>query len=150
VRLSEGVDVVYLFNVHDYWGGLVSTTPEVTELADLEGRSLAASTSVTNYALFLWFVQAAGVDINNVTVENHDTGGLGTQAQSSRADAVQIGEPGYANLMAQGHDHITDVPLPFSPWDGEYGSGDTPLRGIDGLSGRIEWQVHGDGVLARS
>src|SRR5699024_10085788 len=29
VRLSEGVDVVYLFNVHDYWGGLVSTTPEV-------------------------------------------------------------------------------------------------------------------------
>lgn len=130
VRLSEGVDVVYLFNVHDYWGGLVSTTPEVTELADLEGRTLAASTSVTNYALFLWFVQAAGVDINNVTVENHDTGGLGTQAQSSRADAVQIWEPGYANLMAQGHDHIKDVPLPFELWEEEYGTNDIPFLGV--------------------
>lgn len=130
VRLSQGVDVVYLFNVHDYWGGLVSTTPEVTELADLEGRSLAASTSVTNYALFLWFVQAAGVDINNVTVENHDTGGLGTQALTQRADAVQIWEPGYANLMAQGAEHITDVPLPFELWEEEYGTNDIPFLGV--------------------
>lgn len=130
VRLSQGVDVVYLFNVHDYWGGLVSTTPEVTELADLEGRTLAASTSVTNYALFLWFVQAAGVDIEKVTVENHDTGGLGTQAQTGRSDAVQIWEPGYSNLMAQNLEHVKDVPLPFHLWKEEYGTDDIPFLGV--------------------
>ncbi|HLS25603.1 MAG TPA: ABC transporter substrate-binding protein [Beutenbergiaceae bacterium] len=130
VRLTEGVDVVYLFNVHDYWGGLVSTTPEITELADLEGRTLAGSTAATNYALFLWFVQAAGVDIDNVTVENHDTGGLGTQAQTGRSDAVQLWEPAYANLMAQEIDHVTDIPLPFELWEEEYGTTDIPFLGV--------------------
>ena len=130
VRLTEGVDVVYLFNVHDYWGGLVSTTPEVTELADLEGRTLAGSTAATNYAMFLWFVQAAGVDIDQVTVENHDTGGLGTQAQTGRSDAVQIWEPAYATLMAQDIEGITDVPLPFELWEEEYGIDDIPFLGV--------------------
>lgn len=130
IRLSEGVDVVYLFNVHDYWGGLVSTTPDVTELADLEGRTLAGSTSATNYAMFLWFVQAAGVDIDQVTVENHDTGGLGTQAQTGRSDAIQIWEPAYATLMAQDIDGVTDVPLPYELWEEEYGIDDIPFLGV--------------------
>lgn len=130
VRLTEGVDVVYLFNVHDYWGGLVSTTPDVTEITDLEGHTLAGATSATNYAMFLWFVQAAGVDIDQVTVENHDTGGLGTQAQTGRSDAVQIWEPAYSTLMAQDIDGVTDVPLPFELWEEEYGIDDIPFLGV--------------------
>lgn len=129
-RLTEGVDVVYLFNVHDYWGGLVSTTPEVTEITDLEGHSLSGATGSTNYAMFLWFAQAAGVNMDNVEVENHDTGGLGTQAQTGRTDAVQIFEPGYTNLMAQGLDHVTPIHMPIELWEEEYGTDDIPFLGM--------------------
>jgi ABC-type nitrate/sulfonate/bicarbonate transport system substrate-binding protein len=138
VRLTEGVDVVYLFNVHDYWGGLVSTTPEITSVTDLEGHSLAGATGSTNYAMFLWFAGAAGVDIGNVTVENHDTGGLGTQAQTGRSDAVQIWEPAFTNLMAEGVDHVTDVPLPFELWEQEYGIDQIPFLGVAVHRGWLE------------
>lgn len=130
VRLAEGVDVVYLFNIHDFWGGLVSTTPDITEITDLEGHSLAGATSSTNYAMFLWFAQAAGVDIDNVTVEPQDTGGLGTQAQTGRSDAVQIWEPAYASLMAQNLDTVTDVPIPIELWEEEFGTTDIPFLGV--------------------
>ncbi len=130
VRLSRGVDVVYLFNVHDYWGGLVSTTPEITDITDLPGHSLAGATSSTNYAMFLWFAQAAGVDIDSVNVEIADTGALATQAQSGRSDAVQLWEPAYANLMAQGIDSVTDVPLPLELWEEEFGTSDIPFLGV--------------------
>src|SRR5699024_8070008 len=36
----------------------------------------------------------------------------------------------------QGHDHITDVPLPFELWEEEYGTDDIPFRGV---AGRREW-----------
>src|SRR5690625_4834160 len=32
--------------------------------------------------------------------------------------------------MAQGHDHITDVPLPFELWEEEYGIDDIPFLGV--------------------
>lgn len=130
VRLTEGVEVVYLFNVHDYWGGLVSTDPELTDITDLDGQSLSGVTGSTNYAMFLWFAQAAGVDIDNVDVENHPPPALGTQAQTARTDFVQIFEPGYTLLMAQEIDHVTDVPLPFELWEEEFGSDDIPFLGI--------------------
>jgi NitT/TauT family transport system substrate-binding protein len=130
VRLTEGVDVVYLFNVHDYWGGLVSTTPDIAAITDLEGNSLAGVTGSTNYAMFNWFAQAAGVDFANVNIENHDTGALGTQAQTSRSDAIQIWEPGYSLLMAEGLDHVNDVPLPFDLWEQQFGTTDIPFLGI--------------------
>lgn len=130
VRLTEGVDVVYLFNVHDYWGGLVSTDPALTSINDLDGSSLSGVTGSTNYAMFLWFAQAAGVDMDNVTVENHPTPALGTQAQTARTDFVQIFEPGYTLLMAQDIDHVTDVPIPFDLWEQEFGDSDIPFLGI--------------------
>lgn len=136
VRLTEGVDVVYLFNVHDYWGGLVSTSPELTDITDLEGHSLSGVTGSTNYAMFLWFAQAAGVDMDNVNVENHPTPALGTQAQAQRTDFVQIFEPGYTLLMAQDLDHVTDVPLPFELWEEEFASDDIPFLG---LAAHREW-----------
>lgn len=129
-RLDEGVDVVYLFNVHDYWGGLVSTTDSITDITDLEGHTLSGATSSTNWAMFLWFAQAAGVDMDNVGVEIHDTGALGGQAQTGRTDAVQLWEPAYANLMVDELENVTDVPLPFDLWEEEFGTSDIPFLGV--------------------
>lgn len=128
-RVNQGVDVAYLFNVHDFWAAAVSTDPEVTELTDLEGRDLAAVTSSTSYAMFRWFAQEQGLDLSNVDVQNTQTGGLGTQAQTGRSTAVQIWEPGYSQLIAQVPD-LTDLDLGLENWEERFGFTDIPYLGV--------------------
>ena len=128
-RAAQGVDVAYLFNVHDYWAAVVSTDDEVTELTDLAGRDLAAVTGSTSYAMFQWFAMQAGLDLDDVTVENVGTPQLGTQAQTGRSTAVQIWEPGYSQLMAQ-VDGLIDIDLDLDVWEQEYGFSDIPYLGV--------------------
>lgn len=128
-RVAQGVDVAYLFNVHDYWAAVVSTDDEVTELTDLDGRDLAGVTSSTSYAMFRWFAQEQGLDLSNVDVQNFQTAGLGTQAQTGRSTAVQLWEPGYSNLMAQVPDLI-DLDLGLENWEDRFGFSDIPYLGV--------------------
>jgi NitT/TauT family transport system substrate-binding protein len=128
-RAAQGVDIAYLFNVHDYWAAVVSTDDEVTELTDLAGRDLAGVTGSTSYAMFQWFAMQAGLDLDDVTVENVGTPQLGTQAQTGRSTAVQIWEPGYSQLMAQVEDLI-DIDLDLDAWEQEYGFSDIPYLGV--------------------
>lgn len=137
-RILQGVDIVYLFNVHDYWGGLVSTTPDVTSLEDIEGATVAGATSSTSWAMFRWFVQAAGVDLDAASIENSAPAGLITLAQTGRADAVQLFEPGYTTLVSQGLEGITDIPLPLELWEEEFGSSDIPFLGVGAHRGWLE------------
>ncbi len=129
-RQLQGVDIVYLFNVHDYWGGLVAVNPEITSLEDIEGRNVAASTSTTTFAMFRWFAHAAGVDLDLVTLENSAPAGLVTLAQTGRTDAVQMAEPAYSQLMYQDIEGLTDIPLPLHLWEEEFGSDDVPFLGV--------------------
>jgi NitT/TauT family transport system substrate-binding protein len=128
-RAAQGVDIAYLFNVHDYWAAVVSTDEEVTELTDLAGRDLAAVTGSTSYAMFQWFAMQQGLDLGEVTVENVGTPQLGTQAQTGRSTAVQIWEPGYSQLMAQ-VEGLVDIDLDLDAWEEEYGFSDIPYLGV--------------------
>ncbi len=131
VRVSEGVDVAYLFNVHDYWATTVSTTDEITELSDLgEGHTIAGATSSTSWAMFEWFAQEHGVDLGEVDVMDSDTGGLGTQAQTGRSDMVQMWEPGFSTLMAEDPENVTEVPIGLERWEEEFGFDDIPYLGV--------------------
>jgi NitT/TauT family transport system substrate-binding protein len=139
VRVSEGVDVVYLFNVFDYWATVVSTNDEIGELSDLgDGHLLAGATSSTSWAMFEWFALQEGVDLDAVTINDADTGGLGTLAQTGRADAVQMWEPGVSNLMAQGPDNVTEVGIPLERWEEQYGFTDIPYLGVGAHRSWIE------------
>src|SRR5262245_34513325 len=53
----RGVKVAYLFNLFDYWGGVVTSRPEVQTVKDLEGKDLAAAKGTTNYIMFDWFTR---------------------------------------------------------------------------------------------
>jgi NitT/TauT family transport system substrate-binding protein len=128
-RAAQGVDIAYLFNVHDYWAAVVSTDDEVTELTDLAGRDLAGVTGSTSYAMFQWFAMQAGLDLGDVSVENVGTPQLGTQAQTGRSTAVQIWEPGYSQLMAQ-VEGLIDIDLNLDAWEQEYGFSDIPYLGV--------------------
>ncbi|QBI18800.1 ABC transporter substrate-binding protein [Egibacter rhizosphaerae] len=130
VRVTEGVDVVYLFNVFDYWATVVATTDEIQELPDIEGGTLAGATVATSWAMFEWFAQEEGLDLDETEVQDVDTGGLGTQAQTGRSDAVQMWEPGFTTLMADDPEGVHEVGIPIELWEEEFGFDEIPYLGV--------------------
>ncbi len=98
---SRGIKVSYLFNLFDYWGTVVTNRPDIKTLADLKGRDVAAAKGTTNYTVFEWFAQRAGVDPKAIKVLNTATAGLLGYALADRADAVEIWEPAYSMLLAK-------------------------------------------------
>ena len=97
----RGVDVVYLFNIFDYFGVVVTDDPDIKSLEDLKGKTVAAATATTNYAMFRWLLQKQGVDADDLEVVNTATPGLISYMLADRADAVQLWEPAYSVLKAQ-------------------------------------------------
>jgi ABC-type nitrate/sulfonate/bicarbonate transport system substrate-binding protein len=98
---SRGIKVSYLFNLFDYWGTVVTNRTDIKTLADLKGRDVAAAKGTTNYTVFEWFAQQAGVDPRSIKVLNTATAGLLGYALADRADAVEIWEPAYSMLLAK-------------------------------------------------
>lgn len=98
---QRGVKVKYLFNLFDYWGGVVTSRPEVKTLKDLEGKNLAAARSTTNYVMFEFFAKKLGVDVSKIEVVNTAPPGLVGYALADRAAAVQLWEPAYTLLKSK-------------------------------------------------
>jgi NitT/TauT family transport system substrate-binding protein len=103
VGLAElrGLKVSYLFNLFDFFGAVVTGNPEIKTLADLQGKELAAARGTTNFHMVDWFARQQNVDMSKVKVINTATPGLISYALAGRADAVQLWEPGYSELMAK-------------------------------------------------
>jgi ABC-type nitrate/sulfonate/bicarbonate transport system substrate-binding protein len=98
---TRGVKVAYLFNLFDYWGGVVTQRPNIKTISDLKGKELAAAKGTTNYAMFEWLAKQQGLDPNTLKVVNTATPGLVGYALADRADAVELWEPAYTLLMAK-------------------------------------------------
>ncbi|MBM9462836.1 ABC transporter substrate-binding protein [Aeromicrobium sp. YIM 150415] len=129
LRTERGADVTYLFNLFDFYGTVVTSDPDIESLTDLPGHTLAAATGTTNYAMFAWFAQDIGLDLNEVETQNQTTAGLSTMAQTGRADATQLWEPAYSSLLASVSD-IRTVDLDYDAWESEFGTGDIPYLGV--------------------
>jgi ABC-type nitrate/sulfonate/bicarbonate transport system substrate-binding protein len=97
---TRGIKVSYLFNLFDYWSTVVTNRSDIKTLADLKGRDVAAK-GTTNYTVFEWFAQQAGVDPKSIKVLNTATVGLLGYALADRADAVALWEPAYSMLIAK-------------------------------------------------
>ena len=107
---NKGLDVAYLFNIFDYFGAVVTRNPEVKTLKDLEGRTLAAATATTNYAIFRWLAGRQGVDTSKIDVVNTAPPGLVGFLMADRADAVQLWEPAFSVVSHRVDDlHVLDM-----------------------------------------
>ena len=91
----------YLFNLFDFWGGVVTSRPAVKSVKDLEGKELAAARATTNFQMFDFFAKKLGVDTSTIKVVNTAPPGLVGYAVADRADAVQLWEPAYTLLKAK-------------------------------------------------
>jgi ABC-type nitrate/sulfonate/bicarbonate transport system substrate-binding protein len=97
---QKGVKTVYLFNVFDFWGTVVVPQDgDIHTLADLKGKTLAASLPTTNYAMFRYFAKLAGLDMSTVHPRGTTVPGLVPMALAGRTDAVELWEPAYSILI---------------------------------------------------
>jgi ABC-type nitrate/sulfonate/bicarbonate transport system substrate-binding protein len=128
------VDVTYLFNICDFFGTVVTTKDGVNSLKDLEGRTLAAATGTTNYAMFSWFASKDGVDVGKIKLLNQTTAGLSTMAQTGRADAVELWEPAYSTLVSK-NKNIRTINMNLNLWSQAFGTTDIPYLGMAAQAG---------------
>lgn len=145
LRTEKDSDVTYLFNLFDFYGTVVTQESDITELPDLSGRTLAAATGTTNYAMFQWFAQQEGLDLDQVETKNQTTPGLSTMAQTGRTDATELWEPAYSTLVSQ-NDEISTIELDYDAWESEFGTDQIPYLGV---AAQTEWaEAHPDDVQA--
>ena len=134
-RRLKGVKSVYLFNVLNGHGALLTMDPAINSIADLEGKTLAAVTVTTNYAMFRYFALKAGVDLNKVSIQSTSTAGLATFLMAKRADAVHFWEPNYSKMLVGNPGKLRMVEY-FHQWEAIHGA---PQRGFLGVAAHEPW-----------
>ena len=142
---TRGIKTSYLFNLFDYWGGVVTNRSDIKTLADLSGKQLAAAKGTTNYTMFAWLAKQQGVDPESFQVINTATPGLVGYALADRADAVQLWEPAYTLVKAQRPQiHTVDLNI-GKVWKAFAGGGDAPP--YLGVAAHQDWiDAHRDAV----
>jgi NitT/TauT family transport system substrate-binding protein len=134
----RGVKVKYLFNLFDYWGGVVTSRPGIKTVNDLEGKELAGARATTNYQMFEFFAKKLGADVSKFKVVNTATPGLVSYAIADRADAVQLWEPAYTILKAKKPDvRLLDLQLEKT-WKAFAGGSAIPYLGVAAHTDWIE------------
>lgn len=135
---ARGVKVKYLFNLFDFWGGVVTSRPGIKSVKDLEGKELAAARATTNFQMFDFFAKKLGADTSKIKVVNTAPPGLVGYALADRADAVQLWEPAYTILKAKKPDiRLLDLSMDKT-WQGFAGGEQIPYLGVAAHSDWIE------------
>lgn len=135
---ERGVKVKYLFNLFDFWGGVVTSRPEIKSVKDLEGQEVAAARATTNFQMFDFFAKKLGADVSKMKVVNTAPPGLVGYAVADRAAAVQLWEPAYTLLKAKKPGlRLLDLQLDKT-WKTFAGSTDIPYLGIAAHTDWIE------------
>ena len=102
---QRGADVVFLFNVFDWWGTVVTPVDtDIHEVADLEGKKVVGALSTTNYAMFKMTAGLNGVDLASLKETSAEPSGLVASAKSGREEAVELWEPAHSVLTLGNED----------------------------------------------
>lgn len=99
LRWQNGIQSVYLFNTVDFWTGFLTKDPSIKTLADLQGKSVGTSLGTSNYALTVWFLQQAGVDVNKFKFVNLTNAAMGPALEAGQVAAIDEPEPGYDTVL---------------------------------------------------
>lgn len=130
-RASQGVEIICLFTVFDYFGALITSNPQIRTFKDLEGKQLAADTPTTLWAMGQWFLTRSGVEMGKVKVISQGAPAMVVSIQANRVDAVFVSEPTYSVIMrgpnaGQLHSVVADNAL----WKQLTGLPTLPLLGV--------------------
>ena len=135
---ERGVKVKYLFNLFDFWGGVVTSRPEIKTVKDLEGQEVAAARATTNFQMFSFLAKKLGTDVAKMKVVNTAPPGLVGYAIADRAAAVQLWEPAYTLLKAKKPGiRLLDLQMDKS-WKAFTGGTEIPYLGVAAHTDWIE------------
>lgn len=135
---QRGVKVKYLFNLFDFWGGVVTSRDGIKSVKDMEGKELAAARATTNFQMFDFFAKKLGADTSKIKVVNTAPPGLVGYAVADRADAVQLWEPAYSLLKAKKPNvRLLDLSMDKT-WKGFAGDDQIPYLGVAAHTDWIE------------
>jgi ABC-type nitrate/sulfonate/bicarbonate transport system substrate-binding protein len=135
---ERGVKVKYLFNLFDFWGGVVTSRPAIKSVKDLEGQEVAAARATTNFQMFAFLAKKLGADVDKMKIVNTAPPGLVGYAVADRAAAVQLWEPAYTLLKAKKPDiRLLDLSMDKS-WKAFAGGSEIPYLGVAAHTDWIE------------
>jgi len=135
-RASQGVEVVCLFTVFDYFGALITSNPQIKTFKDLEGKQLAADTPTTLWAMGQWFLTKSGTDLTKVRVISQGAPAMVVSIQTGRVDAVFVSEPTYSVIMrGPNAGHLRSVAADNALWKQLTGLPTLPLLGVSAHKG---------------
>ncbi|MCF8477870.1 MAG: ABC transporter substrate-binding protein [Pseudolabrys sp.] len=135
---ERGVKVKYLFNLFDFWGGVVTSRPEIKSVKDLEGQEVAAARATTNFQVFAFLAKKLRADVDKMKVVNTAPPGLVGYAIADRAPPVQLWEPAYTLLKAKKPSiRLLDLQMDKS-WKAFAGGSEIPYLGVAAHADWIE------------
>lgn len=134
-RRLQGIKSVILFNTMNLHGALLTWDPKIRSLKDLDGKTIAANTVTTNYAMFRYFAMKAGVDLKKLQVQSATTAGLAALLMAKRADAVHVWEPQYSHILFENPGRFTMIEY-VHQWDAIHGK---PQRGNLTVTAHEDW-----------
>jgi NitT/TauT family transport system substrate-binding protein len=142
---DKGLNVVYLFNVFDFWATVVVPRgSDVKTVTDLKGKTLAASLPTASFPMFRYLAKLGGLDIDTVQLRNSDSSGLVPLAKSGRTDAVQLWEPSYS-ILIHGNNDFRSIDV-MSKWKETTGYNAFPYLGI---SAQQAWVDQNKGTIPK-
>lgn len=130
-RVSQGVEIICLFTVFDYFAAVITANPQIKTFKDLEGKQIAADTPTTIWGMGQWFLTKSGVDMSKVRVVSQGSPAMVVSIQANRVDAVFVSEPTYSVIMhgpsgGQLHSVVADHAL----WKQLTGFSTLPFLGV--------------------
>jgi ABC-type nitrate/sulfonate/bicarbonate transport system substrate-binding protein len=130
-RASQGVETICLFNIFDYFAGVVTSNAQIKTFKDLEGKQLAADTPTTAWGMGQWFLSKSGVDMSKVRVISQGSPAMVVSIQAGRVDAVWVSEPTYSVLLhGPNADKLHSVVADHALWKQLTGLSPLPFLGV--------------------
>lgn len=100
----RGVPLKLLFTISTANHAFVSKDPAVTKAKDLEGKTVAATTSSGFYGMAVLFLKENGLDPRkNLNVINSPPVAVQTQLLADKADAGLLFDPALSSMLTQGY-----------------------------------------------
>lgn len=106
----RGVPLQLLFTISTANHAFVSKDPKVTQAKDLEGKTVAATTSSGFYGMAVLFLKQSGLDPRkNLNVISSPPSAVQVQLLADKADAGLLFDPALSSMLTQGYHLVGDM-----------------------------------------
>ena len=106
----RGVPLQLMFTISTANHAFVAKSPDITKAADLQGKTVVATTSSGFYGMAVLFLKQNGLDPRkNLNVINSPPSSVQTQLLAEKVDVGLLADPALSNMLNQGYHLVGDM-----------------------------------------